>query len=351
MGDVGSGKTVLILASAMIAYPSRSVLMAPTTILANQIYEEATKLLPKEVRVTLVTNKAKKEDLSGYDFIIGTHALLHRELPSFDLVMIDEQHRFGTKQRYLLESVGATETTRPHFLQFTATPIPRTMAMIESNFVNYSFLRQTPFVKDIDTLVIRKEEFQPLIEHIKAEVANEHQVIIVYPLVEESEAINYQSLEEARGYWESNFDKVYVTHGKDKEKEQIIEQFREQGNILLSTTVVEVGISLPRLTTIVIVGAERLGFASLHQLRGRVSRNGLKGYCYLFTKTKESERLEEFAKTTNGFEIAELDLQYREGGDLLSGNIQSGREFKWVDLSQDEALIAQVKEKFNTISS
>jgi ATP-dependent DNA helicase RecG len=343
MGDVGSGKTILILASAMIAYPHKSILMAPTTILANQIYSEAIKYLPSSMKITIVTNHSKKEDLNQYDFVIGTHALLYRELPHFELLMIDEQHRFGTKQRQALQLLGATKAKRPHFLQFTATPIPRTMAMIESSFVKFSFLRQTPFVKDIDTKIIHKEDFTDLIEHIKTQISKNHQTIIVYPLVKQSQSINYQSLIEAREYWESNFDKVYITHGKDKEKEHILEEFKNSGNILLSTTVIEVGISLPKLTTIVIVGAERLGLASLHQLRGRVSRNGLKGYCYLFSKTNNSKRLDDFSRTTNGFEIAELDLKYREGGDLLSGDYQSGKQFSWIDLSSDEEIINKVK--------
>ena len=150
--------------------------------------------------------------------------------------------------------------------------------------------------------------------------------------MEESDAISYQSIEEGRSFWEKNFQNVYVTCGKDKNKEEILAQFKEQGHLLISTTVVEVGISLPRLSTIVIVGAERLGLASLHQLRGRVSRNGLKGYCFLYTNLSKSERLEKFSQTLDGFEIAELDLQFRHGGDMLGGMMQSGKKFVWFDV-------------------
>jgi ATP-dependent DNA helicase RecG len=342
VGDVGAGKTMVILAAMMMARPHRALLMAPTTILANQLYEEACKFLP-DVDSVLVTNKSKKIDLSGFQFIIGTHALLYRELPESALVMIDEQHRFGTAQRNLLEKLISSGDKRPHVLQFSATPIPRTQAMIDSAHIDVSLITQTPFKKDIDTEVIRKPDFPQLMEHINAELAQDHQVLIVYPLVEQSEVLNYQSIDEARSFWESRFENVCVTHGKDKEKEEVLLRFREEGTILLATTVVEVGISLPRLTTVVIVGAERLGLSTLHQLRGRVSRTGLKGYCYLFTHQKESERLESFCVTQSGFDIAQLDLKYRQSGDLLTGKHQSGRKFMWVDIAEDEAIVKRVK--------
>ncbi|MDQ1264601.1 MAG: ATP-dependent helicase RecG [Campylobacterota bacterium] len=342
VGDVGSGKTMVILASAFMMYPHRSILMAPTTILANQLYEEAQKFLPY-AKAILVTNKTKKQDLEGFDFIIGTHALLHRELPYASLVMVDEQHRFGTLQRSMLEKLVSQGDKRAHFLQFSATPIPRTQAMIESAHIDVSLITTTPFKKDITSKIIRKNDFKNLLEHIKNEINKDNQVLLVYPLVEQSDMMEYQSIEEARGYWEKNFDGVYVTHGADKEKEATLLEFREKGNILVATTVVEVGISLPRLSTVVIVGAERLGLSTLHQLRGRVSRTGLKGHCFLYTNQKEPARLEHFTKTTSGFDIAELDLKYRKSGDLLKGANQSGKEFKWVDLAEDEEIVKQVK--------
>ena len=342
VGDVGSGKTMVILASALMMAPHRSVLMAPTTILANQLFEEAQKFLP-HLRCVLVTNKTKKIDMSAYDFIIGTHALLYRELPEAALVMIDEQHRFGTQQRNMLEKLLSEGSKKPHFLQFSATPIPRTQAMIETAHIDVSLITSTPFTKDIDSKVIGKSDFAALLTHIKEEVSKNQQVLLVYPLVEQSEAFEYQSIEEARGYWEKRFDSVYVTHGKDKEKEQVLVDFREKGKILIATTVVEVGISLPRLTTVVIVGAERLGLSTLHQLRGRVSRTGLKGFCYLYTNKKTSARLEEFVQTTNGFDIANLDLKFRKSGDLLKGVNQSGTQFRFVDLVEDEEIVKRVK--------
>ena len=348
IGDVGSGKTMVILASAVIAYPQKSILMAPTSLLAQQIYEEAEKYLPKEMKIALVMQGKGEGDYLDADFIIGTHALLYKDdLPKAPLVMVDEQHRFGTKQRAMLESMMAEEKNKPHFLQFSATPIPRTQAMMQSELIDVSLITTTPFEKDITSKVIGKEDFSELLESIKDEIAQNHQVLIIYPLVEESKEIPYQSLDEGRGFWEKRFEKVYVTHGKDKQKEKVLQEFRDSGNILLATTVVEVGISLPRLTLIVIVGAERLGLATLHQLRGRVGRLGLKSWCYLFTNSKKSSRLESFTETTSGFEIAKLDLKFRNSGDILDGTVQSGLQFKWLDLAEDENIvkIAQIRLK------
>jgi len=342
VGDVGSGKTMVILASVVLMHPYRSILMAPTTILAAQLYEEAQKFLPN-LRIALVTNATKKAPLEEYDFIIGTHALLHRPLPEAGLVMVDEQHRFGTAQRHALTKLTDNDTS-PHYLQFSATPIPRTQAMIDSAHIDVSLIVQTPFTKNIATRIIGKSDFPRLLDHIRSEIAQNHQVLIVYPLVEQSETIDYQSIDEARGYWEKNFENVYVTHGKDKEKEAVLTAFREKGAILLATTVVEVGISLPRLSTVVIVGAERLGLSTLHQLRGRVSRTGLAGYCYLYTnKSGKNERLESFSRCNSGFEIAALDLKFRSSGDLLDGSIQSGKAFRWADIAEDETIVREVK--------
>jgi len=346
IGDVGSGKTMVILAAAAMAYPHKSILMAPTSLLAIQLYEEAVKHLPEHISIALVMQGKHEGDYLTADFIIGTHALLHKDdLPQAPLVMVDEQHRFGTNQRAMLENMMSEGEAKPHYLQFSATPIPRTQAMMLSEMIDVSLITSTPFEKDITTRVVGKEDFPELLESIDEEIAQNHQVLIVYPLVEQSEEIPYQSLEESRGFWEKKYEHVYVTHGKDKEKEQVLQEFRDNGNILLATTVVEVGISLPRLTLIVIVGAERLGLATLHQLRGRVGRHGLKSWCYLFSKQKKSERLKSFAKTLSGFEIAKLDLEFRNSGDILDGTIQSGMQFKWLDLAKDEALVTAAKNR------
>jgi ATP-dependent DNA helicase RecG len=349
VGDVGSGKTMVMLAAAFMMLPNTSILMAPTTILANQLFEEAQKFL-SNIKIVLVTSKTKKVDLNEYDFIIGTHALLYRELPNAALVMVDEQHRFGTLQRNMLEKFTSEGAKKPHFLQFSATPIPRTQAMIDSAHIDVSLITSTPFTKNINSKVIHKSDFKELVIHIKEEIAKNNQVLIVYPLVEESDAIEYQSISEAREYWEKNFNDVYVTHGKDKAKEQVLLDFRENGSVLISTTVVEVGISLPRLTTVVIVGAERLGLSTLHQLRGRVSRTGLKGYCYLYTNKDNSSRLDQFVDTVSGFDIANLDLKFRKSGDLLKGTAQSGNQFKWFDFADDEDIVKMVRDDLKIIS-
>ncbi len=344
VGDVGSGKTMVILASVMMAYPHKSILMAPTSLLALQLYEEACKHLPSWVKVALVMQGRDKGDYVEADFVIGTHALLYKEdLPRASLVMVDEQHRFGTQQRQSLETLVSTQTHKAHFIQFSATPIPRTQAMMQSELLDVSLITTTPFEREVLTQTISKEDFPDLLEHIKEEIAQEHQVLIIYPLVEASSEVPYQSLEESRGFWEKKFEHVYVTHGKDKHKEDVLLEFREKGNILLATTVVEVGISLPKLTLIVIVGAERLGLATLHQLRGRVGRNGLKSWCYLYSNKKENFRLQQFTQTTNGFDIAKLDLKFRDSGDILDGTIQSGQKFKWLDMAEDEEIVAYAK--------
>lgn len=350
MGDVGCGKTVVMLAAMAMTAPRRSILMAPTTILAAQIYSQAKELLAPDFPLALVAGKTRSKNLKDAIGIIGTHALLYEELPKCDVVMVDEQHRFGTKQRDLLHKLVSQGDLQPHFFQFTATPIPRTLSMIHSTLVKYSFIKEVPFKKDITTKIIGKRDFPKLLEHIDEQLAKGNQVAIIYPLTQESEAHEYQSLEEGRGFWEKRYDGVFVTHGKDREKEEVLEEFAKNGKILLATTVMEVGISLSKLSTIVIVGAERMGLATLHQLRGRVSRTGLKGYCFLFTYKQKSERLAEFAKTTDGFTIAELDLKYRQGGNVLDGQIQHGEAFKWFRM-EDSEILQKAKKRLESLGA
>ena len=348
IGDVGSGKTIVMLATAFMS--KKSAIMCPTSILANQIYEEAKKFLDKfNFKITLVTQKSKfsEDDIKNSNLLIGTHALLYQNLPKLNTIMVDEQHRFGTNQRAKLQKLTTDGKTLPHYFQFSATPIPRTQALIMSSFVNVSLIKELPFKKDIETKIISKEDFKELINHINKEIHSNNQVIIVYPLVEESKNYEYQSIEEAKEWWLKHFDGVYITHGKDKNKEDVLLEFREKGKILITTTVIEVGISLPKLTTIVIVGAERLGLATLHQLRGRVGRYGQKGYCFLYTNNKNNKRLIEFSKILDGFKIAELDLKFRKSGDLLDGKIQSGESFRYFDEVKDLGILEEVKNFLN----
>lgn len=342
MGDVGSGKTLVMLGAALMMYPQNAILMAPTSILAEQIYSEAKKLLPSFMNVMLVKSGDKNLNFNGVNLIIGTHVLLYQELPKTSLVMVDEQHRFGSNQRQKINLLTSDGRFRAHFLQFSATPIPRTLSLIQSSLVNFSFLKTLPYEKHIHTFVIQNNGFKNLINHIKKEINLGKQTIVVYPLVEKSEVSNYQSIDEAKDFWFKNFKNVYMTHGKDKDKEQILLDFRDKGSLLLTTTVVEVGISLPKLSIIVIVAAEKLGLASLHQLRGRVGRNGGDGWCYLYTKLKNiPPRLKEFSQTLDGFKVANIDLKNRQSGDILDGTIQHGATFEYYDMDENLAQIAQ----------
>ena len=167
-----------------------------------------------------------------------------------------------------------------------------------------TLIKQMPIQKEITTNIVSKDGFSALYSHIKEEVEKGNQAAIIYPLVEKSDNHDYLSIEEAEGFWTKRFQNVYVTHGKDSEKEAVFEAFRKDGTVIVSTTVMEVGISLPRLSVIVIVGAERLGLATLHQLRGRVARNSNKGWCYLYTNNPQNERLKKFAVTKSGFALS-----------------------------------------------
>lgn len=349
MGDVGCGKTMVILGAGLMMYPKNCILMAPTTILAEQIYNEAKKYLPSFMNILLVKSGDKKNiDFTGANMIIGTHVLLYCKLPKTNLIMIDEQHRFGSNQRNQIDKMVRDDKFSPHFLQFSATPIPRTLNLIESELVNFSIIKQMPFKKNIKTKIIKKNDFNFLLKHIEAEIQNGNQTAIIYPIVESSENFKYQSLQEAKEYWQKKFDKVFVTYGSDKDKDEVLQNFAKDGNILLGTTLIEVGISLPKLTTIIISGPERLGLATLHQLRGRVGRIGNNGYCFLFTKLDEiPKRLIDFSNTMDGFEIAMIDLKNRKSGDLINGTIQHGMEFEFFDYEEDITELA--KKRLSTI--
>ncbi len=343
IGDVGCGKTTVILALAHMTGKGKTALLAPTAILANQIYEEAKKYLSLNTLLVTQSSKAKDEEIQKADFLIGTHALLYKKLPICQTLIVDEQHRFGTNQRHLISKLVSNGSTRPHYFQFSATPIPRTQALIEATLADITMIKEMPVEKKIDTKIISKDDFKELFAHIKSEIERGFQVALIYPLVEKSDTASYMSLEEAEGFWKKHFKKVFVTHGKDIAKEDVFLEFRNGGELILSTTVMEVGISLPKLSTIVIVGAEKLGLASLHQLRGRVARNTKEGWCFLYTNNTQNERLQKFAATKSGFDIAELDLQYRDSGDLLTGREQSGRQFRWFNIKTDEKIAKKAK--------
>lgn len=348
MGDVGSGKTLVILGAALMVYPNLAILMVPTAILAEQIYYEAKRLLPDYFNAVVLKKGEKNVDFTGVNLLISTHALLYQNLPPSSLIMIDEQHRFGSNQRQKLDQLTEGSDFKAHFLQFSATPIPRTLSLIQSELVNFSFLTEIPYKKNIHTIIIQNKDFNDLLTHIKEQIAQNKQTIIVYPLVTKSDVSAYKSIDEGSKFWLNSFDKVFITHGQDKQKEEIIAKFKDEGNILLATTVIEVGISLPRLTTVVILAPERLGLASLHQLRGRVGRNGGEGWCFLYTKLQDPpQRLIKFAEILDGFEIAKLDLKNRQAGDILDGTLQHGATFKYYDMEEEITLAA--KQRLHTL--
>ncbi len=351
MGDVGCGKSLVIFAAALMCYPAKAILMAPTSVLAQQLYNEAKRLMPGFVKILHFKGKNDKlsmSELKNANFIIGTHALLWANIDDASLVMIDEQQRFGAKQRNKLSELANTNQENPHYIEFSATPIPRTTALIHNDIYSYSFIKQMPFKKDIETRLISVDCSNELFSHIKSENAKNNQAIIVYPLVKVGK-LDYKPLEVVIPFYEKNFEKVYYTHGKDKDKDKILLEFAENGNVLLSTTVIEVGISLPRLSIIVIVAPERYGLSTLHQLRGRVGRNGVKSYCYLLSKNEFSQRLIDFSNTLDGFKIAEIDLANRKSGDLIDGDFQHGDTFKYFNESTDEDILIKAKEYIHSL--
>ncbi|ULO01212.1 ATP-dependent DNA helicase [Campylobacter sp. RM5004] len=347
MGDVGCGKSLVIFAAALMTYPNKAILMAPTSVLAQQLYEEAKRLMPGFVKILHFSGtktKFMQDELQDANFVIGTHALLWADIGDASLVMIDEQQRFGAKQRMRLKELATTNDVNPHYIEFSATPIPRTTALINSDIYSYSFIKELPFKKEIETKLITIEQSKELFNHIRIENEKNHQAIIVYPLIEEGKTNTYKPLESVIPYYEKHFKNVYYTHGKDKEKDNVLSEFALKGDVLLSTTIIEVGISLPRLSIIVIVAPERYGLSTLHQLRGRVGRNGVKSYCYLLSKNDFSDRLIEFSKTLDGFKIAEIDLANRKSGDLIDGDYQHGASFKYFDETSDNIILQKAKE-------
>jgi ATP-dependent DNA helicase RecG len=352
IGDVGSGKTIVMLATAYMA--EKCGIMCPTSILAEQIYGEALKYLtPLGLKVALVTQKSNPTDgqIREANLVVGTHALLYRKLPPLNAIVVDEQHRFGVAQRKKLEELVSSYPLRPHHFQFSATPIPRTQALIQSNFIEVSLIKELPFKRDIETRILPKnrEGVLELVLHLQREIGRGKQAIVVYPAVDQESQT--ASLERGRKFWEKYFPGVMITHGRDRRKEEVLREFRERGSLLVTTTIIEVGISLPRLSTIAIVGAEQFGLATLHQLRGRVGRYGEKGFCFLITDKPESERLRLFAETLDGFKIAELDLKFRRAGDLLEGNQQSGKSFKYFDEATDSAILEEVQKYLDSLPS
>lgn len=365
-GDVGSGKTITALLLMLIAKDNgfQSCLMAPTEILATQHYENIKRqLAPMNVRVEFLsgsTKMAKRREIheglqnGDVDIIIGTHALIEDEVrfKNLGFVVIDEQHRFGVEQRAKL---WRKNTIPPHILVMTATPIPRTLAMTLYGDLDLSVIDELPKGrKPIITAHYFEKDRLRLNGFLQREIAKGRQVFVVYPLIKESEKMDLQDLMAGYDAMSRAFPlpqyALGIVHGKMKpeEKEFEMQRFIKNGTqILLSTTVIEVGIDVPNATVMVVENAERFGLSQLHQLRGRVGRGGEQSYCILMSgnklTTESKQRLDAMVATTDGFEIANFDLKLRGPGDL-QGTQQSGiLDFKIADLIKDEKMVAYTR--------
>lgn len=355
-GDVGSGKTVVSAITILntISAGYSAILIAPTTVLASQHYETFKKLFHNfDIKVELCISSEKTITSAKNKLIIGTHAILYQqELPSdLNLVVIDEQHRFGVEQRKYLKTKTSNS---PHYLTMTATPIPRSLTEIFFGNLDVSEIKEKPAdrkeIKTYYTPYIKRNDcFDWIINKIKDSNYKE-QAFVIYPLIEESEKTSVKSvLNEFTAINEkySKDIKVAFLHGKlkPKDKEQILNDFKNKKyNILVSTTVIEVGIDIPDVTMMVIENAERFGLAQLHQLRGRIGRNNIQSYCYVIpgqetTETPDvKERLQYFASHSSGFEVADYDLQRRGPGEVY-GTKQSGiPQFKVASIHDLETL-------------
>ena len=365
-GDVGSGKTLVALMSMLIALDNgyQACMMAPTEILAAQHYETIRQFLfGMNVRVELlmgsVKGKKREEILKGLltgevQILIGTHAVLEDTVnfASLGMVVIDEQHRFGVAQRAKL---WAKNTCPPHVLVMTATPIPRTLAMTLYGDLDVSVIDELPpGRKPIQTIHQFDNRRASLYAGIRKQIGEGRQIYIVYPLIKESEKIDIKNLEEGYEHVCAEFPecKVSKVHGQMKPAEKDAEMQRfvnGETQIMVATTVIEVGVNVPNASVMVIENAERFGLSQLHQLRGRVGRGADQSYCILVTSYKLSEetrkRLEIMVQTNDGFEIAEADLKLRGPGDL-EGTQQSGVAFdlKIADIAKDGQLLQHVRE-------
>lgn len=367
-GDVGSGKTLVALMSMLIALDNdyQACLMAPTEILARQHYQSISKFLeglPVEINILTGSSKKPQREIihsglldGSLQILVGTHALLEDivQFKNLGIVIIDEQHRFGVAQRAKLWSKSKV---LPHILVMTATPIPRTLAMTLYGDLDISTIDELPpGRKPIITKHFFDNKRLQVFGFIKQEILKGRQVYIVYPLIQESEKMDYKDLEDglesiSRAFPPPDYQ-VSVVHGRMKadEKEIAMKHFvAGRTNIMVATTVIEVGVDVPNATTMIIESTERFGLSQLHQLRGRVGRGAEQSYCLLMSGYKLSDdgrkRIETMVRTTDGFEIAEVDLKLRGPGDL-EGTQQSGVPFnlKIAHLGKDQQILSLARD-------
>jgi len=367
-GDVGSGKTLVGLLSMLIAIDNgfQAALMAPTEILAIQHFSTIKEFLKNSnIQIALLTGSSKKSErkiihedlLSGrLDILIGTHALLEDvvQFKNLGFAIIDEQHRFGVKQR---SKLWKKNVIPPHILVMTATPIPRTLAMTVYGDLDISVIDELPpGRKEIKTLHKYDSHRLEIFGFMKKQIAEGRQIYVVYPLIEESETLDFKDLMDGYESISRSFPlpeyKLSIVHGKmkPKDKEYEMRQFAEgKTQILVATTVIEVGVNVPNASVMIIESANKFGLSQLHQLRGRVGRGANQSYCILMTDYKLSEtartRINTMVRTNDGFEIAEEDLKLRGPGDIM-GTQQSGiLDLKLGDLIKDSALVARARNK------
>jgi ATP-dependent DNA helicase RecG len=368
-GDVGSGKTIVAFEAAIIAMENgyQVALMAPTEILAQQHYFSARKILePAGYRVVLLTGSIeddRKREIRRHigqgsaQLVIGTHALIEKkvEFAKLGLVIVDEQHRFGVLQRFkLMKKTDAANPAEPDVLVMTATPIPRTLALTLYGDLDVSVIDEMPPGRTpIVTKRVSDDQSEKVWEFVRKQVVAGHQAYVVYPVIEENEENEIKAAIKMYKELEKNIFpelKVGLLHGRlDSElKEQVMRMFQKGGlDILVATTVIEVGVDVSNATVMVIEHAERFGLAQLHQLRGRIGRGAAKSYCILMTGGKVSEdgerRLDALVRTNDGFKIAELDLELRGPGEFF-GTRQAGLpSFQFANLIRDRDLLEVAK--------
>ena len=357
-GDVGSGKTIVSFIAIYINYLSgyQSALMAPTEILAEQHFININKIFEKHnIKVELLTGKTKNkkkiyEDLENnkIDCIIGTHALFTDNVKynNLGLVITDEQHRFGVNQRSSLKNKGIT----PDILYMSATPIPRTYALTLYGDMDVSNIKTMPNGrKEVITLLRKNSEMKDVLTRMYEELKQNHQIYVIAPLIEESDKINLENvnnLEEKMNQAFSKVCKTGVLHGKmsSTEKDEIMNKFKNNEiSILISTTVIEVGVDVKNATMIVIFDSYRFGLSALHQLRGRVGRSSLQSYCILISD-REKERLNILTTTSDGFKVSEEDFLLRGSGDLFGIKQSGDMSFKIASLRDDYEILLKARE-------